>query len=344
MELEINYETVAEQGRQVLDLAAKHNLAPEPFVYEVLFEYAHNPHGEIGRDVGLLLENVGELRREDLRRIHSQFVLQDDKKLEQQERASARIEGEMNHILELIRTYMESGETMTGTLDETATVFESGDGGRIRQFLQHVLKENVKMRDETQMLVGNLEQSREQLQSIRSELADIREQGNRDPLTNVGNRRQFDSSLTQEIQKANAAGEPLCLVLADLDHFKQVNDSFGHLIGDEVLKFFATLLVKNLKGGDWVSRYGGEEFAVILPSTSAEHAASLMDQIRQKFEESQLFVSKNKTPIGQLSASFGIAEFMAGETARDLIERADKSLYAAKEGGRNQVALAREAA
>ena len=125
--------------------------------------------------------------------------------------------------------------------------------------------------------------------------------------------------------------------MADLDHFKRVNDNFGHRVGDEILKIFASIITNNIKGKDLVARYGGEEFAIILPATSVQQAAQLIDRIREQMFQRKLVLKGTKTPIGAITASFGVTQYQPGMAMSDLIEQADQRLYLAKSNGRNRV-------
>lgn len=123
----------------------------------------------------------------------------------------------------------------------------------------------------------------------------------------------------------------------DIDHFKRNNDSFGHLIGDKVIKYFALLLKKHAAEHHHVARYGGEEMAIIMPDTTLAEAMSLAEQIRIFLESSQLKRKDNTESIGKVTVSTGIALFQLGDTADSILDRADKALYRAKETGRNRV-------
>jgi diguanylate cyclase (GGDEF)-like protein len=154
-----------------------------------------------------------------------------------------------------------------------------------------------------------------------------------DPLSEVGNRRSFDRALLREAERAARYGRPLSLVFADLDHFKRVNDTFGHAAGDGVIRAFAQILATPARRSDLVARYGGEEFAVLMPETSAAQAAAFAERARLRIAE--LAGSRER---GAVTASFGVAELRPGETGADLVEAADGALYEAKRGGRNRIA------
>ena len=139
------------------------------------------------------------------------------------------------------------------------------------------------------------------------------------------------------IGEADRSGNSLCLVMADIDRFKRLNDSFGHVVGDDVLRIFADILTRSVKGRVLPARYGGEEFAIILPDTSMDAAIKLTEGIRLKLTKSTLRTVNGKKPIGTVTASFGIAAMVPGDTAEKLIVRADTRLYRAKQSGRNRV-------
>jgi len=156
-----------------------------------------------------------------------------------------------------------------------------------------------------------------------------------DGLTALWNRSYFDQRLAAEFAEARRHARPLALVLCDIDHFKSVNDRFGHPFGDEVLALFASILSGG-RASDIPCRYGGEEFGVILPATATAEAVEVAERFRRAFEEH----AWRRHPELVLTASFGVADIASlepGGTPADLLARADAALYAAKRGGRNRV-------
>ncbi len=173
-----------------------------------------------------------------------------------------------------------------------------------------------------------LEQRNQQLEAEIASLRAYKDYAYTDPLTEIPNRRFYYERLLQEISRARRQGRPLTLALVDLDLFKKINDYAGHHGGDQVLKFFAQFVRENLREEDVVCRIGGDEFAVILPETTANKATMFFDRIRRK-------LSQIEVPIGSrshvtISFSCGVAEFRPEYLPQDLIEEADHSLYSAK--------------
>jgi diguanylate cyclase (GGDEF)-like protein len=153
-----------------------------------------------------------------------------------------------------------------------------------------------------------------------------------DELTGLHNRRSFNENFTLALSSARRHGHPLSLISIDLDHFKKVNDTFGHSIGDLVLKEFSDLLKEMVRIEDIASRWGGEEFIILLTDTSREDAVTLAERIRSAFEKQ----SSSAAPFA-VTASFGVAQLQNGEVEDDLIRRVDDALYTAKREGRNRV-------
>lgn len=152
-----------------------------------------------------------------------------------------------------------------------------------------------------------------------------------DPLTGVANRRSIIEAMHRALEHHNKTKEPLSLVLLDLDHFKQVNDQYGHETGDKVLVHVARLMRQNLRQGDYVGRWGGEEFVLLLPSTSLQEAQELCHRLRQLLAENSL---ESLRPV---SASFGIASAIPGDTPDQLVSRADAAMYLSKQAGGNRI-------
>ena len=162
--------------------------------------------------------------------------------------------------------------------------------------------------------------------------AQILEAAMADQLTGVGNRHRLEQALALEVERAERTGEPMAAFMADLDHFKQVNDEYGHQAGDNVLAAFGQLLREQTRATDILARFGGEEFVVLLPHTGMAQAVAIAERTREALALLQI------EPVPHpVTGSFGVAVLAPGERAEGLIRRMDASLYAAKDAGRNRV-------
>ncbi len=161
-----------------------------------------------------------------------------------------------------------------------------------------------------------------------------------DPLTGIYNRTAMDNMLQREVDLAHRNRTPLSLIVADIDHFKKINDQHGHSVGDAVLKEFSEIVSDNLRGSDVVFRYGGEEFVVLLTGTNSEDVELVANRIRKAVAEHVFCAEDLKLP---LTASFGTASLNSADTPESLFNKADSALYQAKETGRNRICMFQQA-
>lgn len=175
----------------------------------------------------------------------------------------------------------------------------------------------------------------EGLLTLRDELHDIL--SGFDPLTGVFNRHAFDLILSQEHARSSRTAQPCCISMVDLDHFKTVNDRYGHPSGDKVLREAAQYFNGKIRPYDSICRYGGEEFLICLPHTSLKTAEKILDRVRKGF--ASLSIASGEGRHIRITASFGVAKMASGVAVNDTIARADKALYVAKRNGRNQVTV-----
>jgi diguanylate cyclase (GGDEF)-like protein len=166
---------------------------------------------------------------------------------------------------------------------------------------------------------------------------------NHDPLTGLYNRRMLEEQLTKDIQRADRYKHPLSLFMVDIDHFKSVNDTHGHTAGDLIIKAVANVIEELIREIDYSCRYGGEEFAIVLPETSLTEAGEIAERLRTTIEEKIFEINDGKKL--SITISIGVSDFATGsESLEVLINRADSALYAAKDFGRNCIKIAKDAA
>ena len=221
---------------------------------------------------------------------------------------------------------------------ESATISPIIDShGIITHYL--AVKEDITERKQAQEAIQLANQQlQSQLEANKLLQAELREQAIRDPLTGLYNRRYLDETLDRELARAARENYQVSFMVSDIDHFKKVNDTYGHHAGDLVLKNLADQLTSNARVGDIICRYGGEEFLVILPDVSTDIAQQIAERARNAFQESRIIIDGNIEV--QATLSCGIATFpQHGIKSADLIVAADRAMYQAKSEGRNRVAI-----
>ncbi len=224
--------------------------------------------------------------------------------------------------------------------DATTTVFSHLD-----QMTEQLNQYCEKQQQSSEQLVSQMEKLSEQLRAtedeasrLKDDLAEQRVRAQTDPLTNLPNRYSYNERLTQEYNRWRRYRHALTLVIADIDLFKQVNDDYGHAFGDKVLKEIASFLSAGVRESDFIARFGGEEFIILLPETNLVDATRAMNKIRLGITKLQI---KHNNKTVAVSLSFGLSEFDNDDTTKAVFERADKALYRAKEKGRNRVCCLR---
>ena len=186
-------------------------------------------------------------------------------------------------------------------------------------------------------MAKRLQELEDESTQVRSQLETQRQLARIDALTGLANRKAFDERIGEEIALARQREAPLALAIADIDHFKRVNDTYGHPAGDRALALFARILRTRVRATDFCARFGGEEFVMMFPATNAAMAAQVVQQVRE-FVQSCGFSYKGE-PV-PLTASFGVTEFGRDDDCATMFERADKAMYEAKSNGRNRVCIA----
>ena len=228
------------------------------------------------------------------------------------------------------------GETLE---DVDGALQSAGTAEQMQSVVANLVEQTRRMVEQNSSANERLQQSNNEIAELKVRMADIRSEALTDPLTGLANRRAFSEQLADGLAEATASDTPLCLLMLDIDHFKTFNDTYGHQLGDEVIRLVAGCMSANTKGSDTAARYGGEEFAIVLPDTSLQDAETIADQIRVVVAGQRIVRKASRQTLGSVTLSIGVAQFRPGETEEGLVGRADAALYEAKHAGRNCVKL-----
>jgi diguanylate cyclase (GGDEF)-like protein len=247
----------------------------------------------------------------------------------------------LNKIIQALMNRAERSMSVQGTdftLFQTAIVLEEQVRTRTAD-LERALRENEKINRALQYATEQMELEIQERKRIQEELlalqAQLRQQVIHDPLTSLYNRRYLDEMFDRELARAERHAQPISVILIDVDYFKSINDKYGHLAGDEVLRIFGDIIKHHSRGSDICCRYGGEEFLLVLPNMSEQQAYARAEQLRVAIEDTPIVFSASDIRV---TASSGVATFpQHGRTKDELIAASDRALYAAKAAGRNQV-------
>jgi diguanylate cyclase len=328
MEQTLNYVRLA------LPLMSKHNIPITPKNYAVWFKYFSFGDLELNRFIDNAIREETYFSKEFNESLYEKFCA------EESEIELSKIKEELRQVLLIIsdeiseltgRTdeYESTVSDSLGMLSDTASIQD------IRQVVGIIIEKTKTLGQHGKSFSFKLKEATQALETLKKDFEQAKSEATIDALTGVANRKSFDNALAGYIKEAEEDHYPLTLLMIDIDRFKNFNDAHGHLIGDEVLKFVARKLKDLVKGGDLVARFGGEEFAVILPQTALDKARIVSENIRNFFSNNSLKLKTTAMSLGNLTVSIGIGSFNRGDSSETLIDQADQAMYTAKEAGRN---------
>ena len=316
----------------------KHDgLEPTPNNYAVYYFYFSGTNPGLKMAIDVLLHQQEKLTQENCSELYIAHLGLDAEFRVLQETNTA-IETEITRVLEAIdkatsgtNQYSETLDAFTGELKTTSSL------DQIRASVTKVLNETVSIVKQNERLTTQLGSATQQLTELRYNFDQAHRELQIDPLTEVGNRKYFDRQLIYATNEARDNDSNLAALMIDIDHFKKFNDTYGHLVGDQVLRLVARTMVENLKGRDIIARYGGEEFVILLPQTRLEDAKTVGDHLRSCLSTKRIRKRNSQETLGTVTVSIGATSYCIGEELDEFIGRADAALYKAKNAGRNQV-------
>jgi len=326
----------------LIDVFEEQNINPTPLNYYVWYEYYKGDNPKFRQEMDAILNDPFGYNDRVGRRLYDDFLAENDDQTSDFDIAFKRL---IDLMVKKMNSWSKKLETHTQELDTCTNKLSDPDldAKQVKEITNTVLNAATNMHQSSLAFQEEMSQSSDEVKKLRQQLIEARAEAMQDELTEIGNRKAFNNAIRELMLDTEESSESLCLMISDIDHFKKFNDNYGHLVGDSVLRYYASIMKKDKADNETICRYGGEEFAILLANSSLEEAQIRAESIRKAIESAHLKRKNEDKPISTITASFGIASFKGGsETEEEFIARADNALYQAKSSGRNCIVLETE--
>jgi diguanylate cyclase len=338
----VKYEHDRQASEEILRLLiqkmAEHPAAFTPQSYAVWYEYVTAINPALSETISKLLDSGEKLDDAAIERLYLKFVSECNMDVEW------ALREDIQQLLKKLAESTKETDNQAHRFDTSLHVYgdtlkQNPDPASLVFLIKNMADDTNKMIDSMQDLQSELAASKQKVEKLHQELQSARGEALIDPLTGILNRRGFENSAKIIFADQVALGKGLCLLMVDIDHFKTINDTYGHLFGDKVIRAVAKTLKSKVRGQDSVARVGGEEFALLLAETDISGARTVAEYMRQTIEDCKIHRIDAQENIGGITISIGVAEYTSGNSLVDLLGHADKALYASKKQGRNRTTV-----
>ena len=337
LEIQDPYQQALRYFQRIEDTFKELEISPTPLNYFVWYKFLQGDNPQFRQEMDALLQSNTPYTDRIGRRFYNTY-------LANQETSSPGLDQAFKKLLDNMAKRIQAwSQKLTIQTNELHACSQKLTSELSQDALQEVVSQVLTTADLMQANSADLNreilQNTSEIQLLRKQLMEARAEALKDELTELGNRKAFNLVLQEYIDDFNLHPQatPPGLILADIDFFKQFNDTFGHLVGDSVLRYFANILKSDATAEQLTCRYGGEEFAILFKSTDLQEIIAKAEEKRSKIEAARLKRKGSNDFLTTITASFGIAIYRQNETAESLIKRADDALYRAKKSGRNLV-------
>ena len=304
-----------------------------PGNFSVWFDYAMGTSPALRKTIDILIGNKRKFDASVNRELYATFV-KPNSGADADGDFPEQLQSVISSAREFLAAAISDNRTQIEALGEvTSQVAANSDP---RPIIEKLVAELARANARASALETNFIETTQELDKIRDSLKAAEERSNTDALTGLANRRSMDEFFRSAQIVAMEGDEPLSILMIDIDHFKKFNDTYGHQVGDQVLRLVAKVLQDNVGEGGLAARYGGEELIAVLPGANLAACAGVAERIRRRISEARLTRRTTGQAISSVTVSIGVAQFRLAESAEAMIERCDRGLYQAKRSGRNR--------
>src|SRR5882724_1070073 len=337
---EVDFESATGVAEKAMQSMSQHRVPPTPNNFHVWFKYCLGTSPDLKRGIDVLISNKRKFCAATNRDLFATYVgpwAADDAVAYD---VSRQLYSVMASAKQFLTTAIADNRSQIRAINDVADRSEAGADPKL--LVENLMNELAKATTRAARLEASFDEKTRELDVIRDSLNKSEARAKTDLLTGLPNRRALDEFFRSAQIVAMEKGEPLSVLLIDIDHFKTVNDNFGHGVGDQILRLMATVLQERVREVDLPARYGGEELIAVLPGANLAACAAVAERIRRSISECSITRRSTGEVLPSITVSIGVGEFQMGEAMSDLIDRCDRALYLAKGTGRNRVVTENE--
>jgi diguanylate cyclase len=329
---QLDYEFATDVAEKAMQAIAAQRVPPTPSNFHVWFKYALGAPPELKRTIDILIGNKRGFDAATNRELFTTYVGSKGFDEAVAHNVSQQLHGVMESAREYLKTAISENRSQIAEINKVTAVDLDP-----KILVETLMNELAKATTRAERLEASFAEKSRELDLIRESLTKSEERAKTDILTGLANRRALEEFFRAAQTSAMERGEPLSALLIDIDHFKQFNDSFGHGVGDQVLRLVAQALRERVREIDLPARYGGEELIAVLPGADLAACTATAERIRRSISERKMVRRSTGESLPGITVSIGVGQFQLGESMDDLIDRCDRALYQAKKRGRNRV-------
>lgn len=334
---EDDHKRTIQYGESAISYIKKNTLPAYPRSYELWYTYSAGYNQGLNRAVNETIKEHGRVSTDEMLALYGRF-LSPTRLGDRLDEVGSKVSREVEELVDTLKLSADATSDYGIALEQAGEKIKAvTDPEKLKVYVTHLVKSTQNAVASNRKLESQLLESKKHIENLQSSLEAIRYESLTDELTTLNNRKHFENSLERVIDQTKESGRGFALLMTDIDHFKKFNDTYGHQTGDQVLRLVALAVKQNVKTQDIPCRYGGEEFAIILPHTSLDDALDLGERIRTAVMSKELVKRSTGENLGRVTISVGVATFQMMDNGHSIVSRADEALYAAKNAGRNQV-------